>query len=83
MRDYKGALYFLMTETCAYNENAIIPIAKNAIDDLQELVNRNEPKKPLREPKMGHRRCPVCGLLWIIPEMKYCPDCGQKLDWSE
>lgn len=25
--------------------------------------------------------CPVCGS-WLNDEMKYCPECGQRLEWE-
>jgi hypothetical protein len=40
-RDYQGALYYLMTETHQLN-GEIVPLAKRAIDDLQELINEKE-----------------------------------------
>lgn len=27
--------------------------------------------------------CPKCGETLIERHYNYCPDCGQKLDWSE
>lgn len=27
--------------------------------------------------------CPCCGKAEIYSNANYCPDCGQKLDWSE
>ena len=81
-RDYEGALYYLMTETVAYNDNKLIPLAKQALDDLQELVKRNEPMRPIYE-KDGTRSCPCCKGNWLTPNFKFCSDCGQKLDWSD
>lgn len=28
-----------------------------------------------------HFFCPVCNM--EVNDMKYCPNCGQKLDWSD
>lgn len=56
---------------------------------LQELVNR---EKPMKVTEKWSDDCPKCGEFMIdtceyalrnIPFIKYCPHCGQKLDWSE
>ena len=81
-RDYEGALYYLMTETAQLNGGKIVPLSQSAIDDLQELVKRNEPMRPIYE-KDGTRSCPCCKGNWLTPNFKFCSDCGQKLDWSD
>ena len=88
-RDYEGALYYLMTETVAYNDNKLIPLAKQALDDLQELVKRNEPMKVKRKTYLTDINCdeliglcPNCNR-FVKDIYKRCPDCGQKLDWSD
>ena len=92
-KDYRGALYYLMTETVAYNDNKLIPLAKQALDDLQELVKRNEPVKLLKEKKYLHEfewytvfgKCPLCGH-YNPSTANYCGNCGQaleKFDWSD
>lgn len=79
---YEGALYYLMTETVAYNDNKLIPLAKQALDDLQELVKRNEPVRLLAYDNN-------CGMVeakstedynydeWYCA-MGYCPICGEQ-----
>ena len=81
-RDYEGALYYLMTETAQLNGGKIVPLSQSAIDDLQELVKRNEPMRPIYE-KDGTRSCPCCKGNWLTPNFKFCSDCGQALDWSD
>lgn len=52
------------------------------VEELQELKEKNEPKKPLDGGEMLREVCPTCGR--FISEMNspyYCP-CGQKLDWK-
>lgn len=90
MKDYKGALYFLMTETHEYNGGKIIPIAQNAIDDLQELVNRSEPMKvdvhTIKHSDDGSLThtdylCSKCkSNVWFCSN--YCHNCGQALKWE-
>lgn len=84
---YDGALYYLMTETVAYNDNKLIPLAKQALDDLQELVKRNEPMKVVKGGSTLGRYspfCPNCDYeLTFSEKEKYCPNCGQRLDWSD
>lgn len=79
-KDYRGALYYLMTETVAYNDNKLIPLAEQALDDLQELVKRNEPMKPIKQ-NDSFGLCPICKQ--DLGRTNYCETCGQRLDWSD
>lgn len=49
---------------------------------LALALKRYEPMKPKYE-KDGTRSCPSCNANWLTPNLKFCPDCGQKLDWSK
>ena len=49
---------------------------------LQE--NKKEiPKKPTED--VYGDKCPVCGkYVWgFVSKMRYCANCGQKIDWGE
>ena len=59
----------------------------NTLPILQELVDKETPKKvKIKEFDNGEygAYCPSCNsgmpFHW---KMKYCPSCGQKLDWSD
>lgn len=65
------------------------------IDTLGELVEREMPKKiqfnipqqPFLRKKYGKNArydgiCPSCHKS-VFPRYKYCPDCGQRLDWGD
>lgn len=95
-KDYKGALFYLMNETYEYNGGKIIPKAQNAIDDLKELVERNEPMKVRfrKYPDDNRYDCPNCGCYLgfeanqppypsLLLRCGFCPLCGQKLDWEK
>lgn len=72
-------------------------VTADKVDDfitLKELVEKTTPKKPLDvcTPVVKWGLCPVCkGELnklggkpnRVFSNQKYCPDCGQALDWSE
>lgn len=72
-------------------------VTADTVDDfitLKELVEKTTPKKPLDvcTPVVKWGLCPVCkGELnklggkpnRVFSNQKYCPDCGQALDWSE
>lgn len=56
---------------------------------LQELIDE---KIPMKVTEKWSDDCPKCGKFMIdtckyalhnIPFIKYCPHCGQKLDWSD
>ena len=51
--------------------------------DLQELVDKATPKKPIQK-AAGRTVCPNCERS-IAREVspRYCSVCGQRLDWSE
>ena len=55
-------------------------------DTLQELVDKETPKKIVQK-QVKHwidYHCPSCNhKLRRDTQYKYCPHCGQKLDWSE
>lgn len=63
------------------------------VEECQEAVGKQRAEIPLNEKELRnfHEQiysfrgdCPKCkteGLVSIT--MKYCPDCGQKIDWSE
>lgn len=50
---------------------------------LKKLVDKETPKKPL---EIGNilvmDGCPKCRMP-ISTRYNYCPECGQKLDWSD
>lgn len=63
-------------------------------DTLQELVDKEKPKKLKSKTDKDGRLlwiCPNCGDVYMkfwsdvetITCRKYCDECGQKLDWSE
>jgi hypothetical protein len=57
--------------------------AKRQLETLQELVDKDTPKKPIQ--KAAKRIvCPNCERS-IAREVspRYCIVCGQRLDWSE
>lgn len=59
------------------------------VEELQALKEKNEPKKVeyeeyrKEEEGEGYPYC-ECGKCLIVnfARVKYCPDCGQKLDWQ-
>lgn len=52
---------------------------------IAEAVEKQIPKKP--KYNGGECECPTCGDDWNSNEygsgMKFCWECGQKLDWSD
>lgn len=64
---------------------------QNDVEALKKLVDRATPMKSryehAPEPSKAYKYdCPVCGCFlsmnYKIKEWKYCPECGQALDWS-
>jgi hypothetical protein len=57
--------------------------AKRQLETLQELVDKDTPKKPIQK-AAGRTVCPNCERSTareVSP--RYCSICGQRLDWSE
>lgn len=67
--------------------------AIGTVEECQEAVEKQRAKKPNLEGDGyadGHMVydtwiCPCCGISYEIDfdDYKYCPDCGQRIDWSE
>ena len=57
------------------------PLDDKAINTLEKQI----PKKPILLRKFHDLRCPVCkGYVETeVDEYRYCPTCGQRIDWSE
>lgn len=58
------------------------------VEELREVREKQMPKKPLGGADIEenlYKICPCCSAIVEDGEWRatYCPDCGQKLDWSE
>ena len=62
------------------------------VDDVEKVLERNEPMKVVIHGDLGAFECSNCikngvtDSMWLfeeIGEYAYCPRCGQRLDWSE
>lgn len=61
---------------------------EKAFKILDELIEKEKPKKVEHSPEVDDDMvvCPICEKEFEIDydeHCDYCPDCGQKLDWSE
>lgn len=70
------------------NVQVELPHNSNDIVVLRELVEKENPKKWDKDYVLEQINCPICGKYWNIIDnctetFRYCPNCGQKLDWSE
>ncbi|MCR0269756.1 hypothetical protein MKC46_17600 [[Clostridium] innocuum] len=69
--------------------------AKGWIDTVQELIDKETPKKVREATKEDYEEsgyqycCPVCGKMvgtkveGGVEQDDYCCSCGQRLDWSD
>ena len=61
---------------------------EKGLEVLRDLVKKETPKKPrpvfLPMAYIPHK-CPVCWspVNYRKEKFNYCPNCGQKIDWSE
>lgn len=55
--------------------------------DLAAVIERDTPKKPIKIAKGSAYGCPLCKSFVYIKSLTtkkaVCPECGQRLDWSE
>lgn len=71
---------FVRDECCQAGEMAIVALEKQIVKKPKYL--------PLKEGiTLTNYECPICGCRrlghGIDLDKCYCPECGQKLDWSE
>lgn len=58
---------------------------------MKVIDERGEPKKPIIHSETAERPypapfCPECGHILMDEyndNFNYCPDCGQRIDWSD
>lgn len=66
-------------------ETMTITVSSDWLETVSDAVEKQIPKKP--KYNGGECKCPVCGDGWNSNEygsgMKFCWECGQKLDWSD
>lgn len=85
MNKYQEALD-LLSNTIKDNLISFDDTEKKAVETLQELVDKATPTKPsCWGDGYDIYDCPKCGESYEIDYEKYdhCPECGQKLDWSD
>lgn len=62
-----------------------ITVSADWLETVSDAVEKQIPKKP--KYNGGECECPTCGDDWNSNEygsgMKFCWECGQKLDWSD
>lgn len=57
--------------------------AIGTVDECRAAVDKQTARKATTNHSWTHYHffCPVCNM--EVNDMKYCPNCGQKLDWSD
>ena len=88
---YREAIESFQMDECADCYAPIEECRRCPVGLAIESLEKQEPKKPNETDAYPHRvYCPNCyWTFWynkenIIRDMyKYCPDCGQAIDWSE
>lgn len=80
----------LAEHSCYYDK----PSDEEDIDLIEKIVKKAIPMKPIdiQTPVVTWGLCPVCKGEYrklgkkpnrVFLSDKYCPDCGQRLDWSD
>lgn len=85
-----GALWKLME----YEDTGLSPEEVGTLKEYQEAVEKQKPKKPTYEGDgyapdgnfvFDEWLCPCCGSRHEVDydDYAHCPNCGQKIDWSD
>ena len=91
MNKYQEALDYLAVSLQVFDETVDDKPYRDELDskretarkELQELVDKATPKKPVQKPA-GRKICPNCKRSTAREVSPlYCCICGQRLDWSE
>lgn len=93
MNKYQEA-YSYIKHYCELDDDCVKwPLYQRSIRSLQELVDKETPKKPvIRGLSVAIHTCPVCDKELIVTndeiviyktKTNYCDNCGQRLDWSD
>lgn len=85
MNEYVEA-WCKVSEVIANNENIDFSKYKNYLHLLGELADKSDPEMPILTAHT--KRCPYCnralsGNKNSHVNNKYCPRCGQAIDWGE
>ena len=94
MNNYQDKLetvkkYTLDPKHARYTSASIRPVLRHCLEGLQELVDKETPKKPTEASASeldGYCDwiCPTCGRTHLNDcPLDYCSYCGQKIDWSD
>jgi acetyl-CoA carboxylase beta subunit len=85
--EVKSCIYTLnMLRRLALNIHGVIDVVDNEnINTIIKVLEKQNPKKP--NERILLKECPDCGTLveckQIDQKIKYCINCGQRIDWSE
>lgn len=102
MNKYKEALDYIVKNSCPMKtccseckiNKSCNSLAKDRINILQKLVDKQTPKKPNLEGDGYDEQGNLIYDTWICPscqkhyeldydEYDYCPNCGQKILWGD
>lgn len=69
------------------NNRNYMGVAEQEVFEMAiDVLNKQIPKKPIKKNGYSVYTCPTCEELYsrrvVMSWEKYCPDCGQALDWS-
>lgn len=67
-----------MVKQCGLNIEE--PPHEEVLNVVVEALEKQTPQKPIE--KFPFEVCPVCDKV-VLEHMKFCHECGQKLDWSD
>lgn len=66
---------------CTYKDTGCSDcIVNQTFNKIENALEKQIAKKPID--KLMYIECPACENI-EIDDCSYCPNCGQKLDWSE
>ena len=77
MNSYEDALKDIRENGIALGAGDFVSV--DALKVACVAIERQIPKKP---EGIAWLYCPVCGRDALMDQFKFCPDCGQAIDWE-
>lgn len=77
---YQGALDYLK------GGNLFGELSNDALEGIEELVDKETPMKLLKSQFDGYRECGNCNSIIVSTNHdlpNFCSNCGQKIDWND
>ena len=92
--EIRKKLYAALWKLMEYEDTGLSPEEVEALKEYREAAEKQKPKKPVYDGDgyapdgtfvFDEWLCPCCGSRYEVDydDYAHCPNCGQKIDWSD